>query len=257
LILFHRMSVIRNQSVEPRKNLDCTKMEDGIDTRGSSDELLLLGFGNRVKILTNIHSQSEVSLIARRNCGCNRLRERPAQTHSSLVRKCRRFVPALGLRVIVLCSSRPRCLSHTFQRQDPHFLLPGFLEHLRSKLGLRVENEVDREQNGVERIPVHSGKGYFHRMGGETNESQFARLPCRPRAGRFARDLTSSKAREIGRGQRGRYAAIAETLRATWRSLPCSSPLPCKRGRPCRDTVAAPVPVAPVRYRMWEPHQSS
>jgi hypothetical protein len=47
---------LSNPSVEFRKNLDRTKMEDGIDARGSRDELLLLGFGDRVKILTNIHS---------------------------------------------------------------------------------------------------------------------------------------------------------------------------------------------------------
>ena len=47
---------LSNPSVEFRKNLERTKMEDGMDARGSRDELLLLGFGDRVKILTNIHS---------------------------------------------------------------------------------------------------------------------------------------------------------------------------------------------------------
>jgi len=49
-------TLISQSPVESRKNLDCAKMEDGIDACGSRDELLLLGFGDRVKILTNIHS---------------------------------------------------------------------------------------------------------------------------------------------------------------------------------------------------------
>src|SRR5450759_827095 len=60
--------------------------------------------------------------------------------------------------------------------QVAHFLLPGLLEHLRSKIGLGVKDKVKREQNRVEVIAIHCGKSHFHRVGRETNETQLARL---------------------------------------------------------------------------------
>src|SRR2546429_8183259 len=110
--LFRSLSSARASS---RCQSNSSEMKNGIDTLGCGDESLLLRFRNRLKILTNVHSQPEISLIARRNCGGKRVRERPAQTPGGLFPGCSGVVPALGMRMIVLCRIRPLGLGHAFQ----------------------------------------------------------------------------------------------------------------------------------------------
>jgi hypothetical protein len=45
-----------------------TEMKDWFNASCASKQALLLGFGNRLKILGNVHSETEVTFITGRNC---------------------------------------------------------------------------------------------------------------------------------------------------------------------------------------------
>src|SRR2546429_5447205 len=55
--LFRSLSSARASS---RCQSNSSEMKNGIDTLGCGDESLLLRFRNRLKILTNVHSQPEI-----------------------------------------------------------------------------------------------------------------------------------------------------------------------------------------------------
>ena len=57
----------------PLHRLSGLQMENRIDSYSCRKESLLLGLHDGLEILTDFHSQPEVSLIARRNCGRDRL----------------------------------------------------------------------------------------------------------------------------------------------------------------------------------------
>ncbi len=105
--------------------------------------------------------------------GCDSVQRRPKAASSG---KAAGSYQHLGWGWPLFSEAGQVCLGHPFQGQDAHFLLPGLLEHLRSKIGLGVKDKVKREQNRVEVIAIHCGKSHFHRVGRETNETQLARL---------------------------------------------------------------------------------
>jgi Phage integrase, N-terminal SAM-like domain len=71
--LFTRWKLAPNTVTHHLYKLSALAMENRIDPYRSREEPLLFAFRDRLEILTDIHPQPEVSLIARRNCGRDRL----------------------------------------------------------------------------------------------------------------------------------------------------------------------------------------
>jgi hypothetical protein len=70
----HRPTFRKNgEPGAPLHRLSGLEMENRIDPYSSREEPLLLGLRDGLEILTDVHPQPEVSLIAGRNCGRDRL----------------------------------------------------------------------------------------------------------------------------------------------------------------------------------------